>query len=329
MVDIQSRLDHLASVERLEEEARKLSVVYSNTNLEEDQVSYLKKKLEAIEAKRMTVKATKAITAFDLIKDVDSRPNVPRYETGVIPLDRELNGGIEVGSFVQLAGASFAGKTHLVIEILSNIAQYKKVLFFNFEMGDRRIANRFSKTLLTEESRKNMMIHNSDRELSHIIQEIKTGAKAGIKFFGIDSKMKIEVSDEKDDHKKFSKISASFSKLTQENEIIILLINQMSEEDDKNNRLAFKGSGDQLYDTDIALFYLVDKEQNRTLYCRKNRQDEVNFKIPLKLNEHGKTVDDVNRPLTVHQNKAGQYVAPNNREYGTAETHEYKMEGNY
>ena len=318
MVDIQSKIDHLELVERLQEEARQLSVIFSNSGLEEDESNYLKKKLEALEAKRITVKDTKAVSAYDLIADVENRPNVPRYETGVIPLDAALNGGIEIGSFIQLAGASFSGKTHLTIEILSNIAQFKKVMFFNFEMGDRRIAHRFSKTLLTEEAKKNMMIHNSDRELSHIVQEIKIGAKNGIKFFGIDSKMKIDVSSEKDDHKKFSKISATLSKLTQENEIIIFLINQMSEEDDKNNRLAFKGSGDQLYDTDIALFYLVDKEENRTLHCRKNRQDETNFKIALTLNEHGSTIEDINRP-NKKQGNVNSYSPPVVQEYIYAE----------
>ena len=58
------------------------------------------------------------------------------------------------------------------------------------------------------------------------------------------------------------------------------MINQISEEDLKSGRLSFKGSGDQLYDSDMALFIVVD-DDNRHLVCTKSRQDEVTFKIQL------------------------------------------------
>lgn len=289
--------DVLIIKEQIESEIRDLTVRYENSvgidkwDLES---IILSKKQELNKLRRNKKIYSKAITANELIKDIESRPSIPRYSTGVEPLDKVLNGGIEIGSFVQLAGSSFAGKTHLVIEIMSNVATYDKVLFFNFEMGDRRIAQRFSRTLRTSEARNNMLIHNADRELNHIVDEILEAHKKGIKFFAIDSKMKIEVSDEKEDYKKFSKISATLSKLTQENEIIIFLINQVSEDDDKTGRLAFKGSGDQLYDTDLALFYSLDKKNPnaRKLMCRKNRQDENNFMLNLTLDGNGKTVSN-------------------------------------
>ena len=219
-------------------------------------------------------------------------PKAIRYATGIKELDEHLFDGFEVGSLIQLAGQSFAGKTTLFLQIIANISKYANSVFFNFEMGDRRIANRFSKSLQTDEAKKNMLIHNDNRELSHIVDEILSASKKGVQFFAIDSKMKIEVSDEKEDHRKFSKISSTFSKLTQENEIIIFLINQVSEDDDKTGRMAFKGSGDQLYDTDLALFYYLDKKnpKARNLVCRKNRQDESNFTMSLRLDMYGKTV---------------------------------------
>jgi len=303
-------LELLKLKEKLENEIRDLTIQFSNANDVEKwelESELLEKKLELNKLRKNNKIESKAVTAFDLINDVNSRPNIPRYETGVAPLDKALNGGIEIGSFVQLAGSSFAGKTHLVIEIMSQVATYDKVLFFNFEMGDRRIAQRFEKTLHTEQAKRNMLIHNDNRELSHIVSEILSAAKTGVKFFAIDSKMKIEVSSEKEDYKKFSKISATLSKLTQENEIIIFLINQVSEDDDKTGRLAFKGSGDQLYDTDIALFYSLDKKNPnaRVLVCRKNRQDENNFTLNLTLDNNGKTVD-ASVPITY------EYKAPTN-----------------
>ena len=310
MVDIQRQVDNLRQKEIVDEEIRKLASIFSASGDLVDEENYLLKKIELIELRKNKPTRSKSISAEELIEDVENRPTIARYATGIDALDNKLNGGIEIGSFVQLAGASFAGKTHLAIEILSTIANREKVLFFNFEMGDRRIAQRFSKSLDTEQARKNMMIHNDNRELSHIVEEIKHSYKTGIKFFAIDSKMKIEVSSEKDDYKKFSKISATLSKLTQENEIIIFLINQISEDDDKTGRLAFKGSGDQLYDTDLALFYMMDKKDltYRNLQCRKNRQDENNFSLRLTLNGQGKTIS-VDGFETTYENNKGVAVS--------------------
>ncbi len=299
--------------EKLESEIRGLVVEFDNADGKAKwlvETKLLEKKLELNKLRTSNKIASKAQSAKDLINEIRNKPSVARYETGVSALDNKLLGGIEIGSFVQLAGSSFAGKTHLAIEILSNVAKYKKVLFFNFEMGDRRIAQRFEKSLETEKARENMMIHNSNRELNHIVDEIKQGARDGIKFFAIDSKMKIELSSEKEDYKKFSVISATLSKLTQENEIIIFLINQISEDDDKTGRLAFKGSGDQLYDTDLALFYTMDKKDlsYRKLVCRKNRQDENNFVLNLKLDGRGKTIE-ADGMQTVYQDNVGRATA--------------------
>jgi len=312
--------------EQLESDIRKLSIEFDNAEGREKwelESKVLDKKTQLNKLRKNNKIASKAITALDLIEEVENRPKIPRYETGVVPLDVALKGGIEIGSFVQLAGSSFAGKTHLVIEIMSQVAIYDKVLFFNFEMGDRRIAQRFSKTLHTKEAQQNMLIHNDNRELSHIVDEIISATKQGIKFFAIDSKMKIEVSDEKEDYKKFSKISATLSKLTQENEIIIFLINQVSEDDDKTGRMAFKGSGDQLYDTDLALFYTIDKKNPsaRRLMCRKNRQDENNFVLHLKLDHNGKTISNLE---PTYQDKNERYTSQPVNTIAVHET-EYQM----
>lgn len=221
-------------------------------------------------------KESKGITARKLINDVNSKPRVPRYALGLGLLDEKFNGGIEVGTLIQLAGQSFAGKTHLVLEVLSNIAGYSEAVLFNFEMGDSRIANRLSKLLITDTQLDNLIIDSRTRDLDMLVNEIRIYAKKGVKFFAIDSKMKI-TSSEKDDFKRFGEITSKLSKVCQENDVIIFLINQMNEEDQKTGRLAFKGSGDQMYDTDIALFYMVDKAGNRTLVCNKNRQDEREF----------------------------------------------------
>ena len=245
------------------------------------------------------------ITARELKRLVDLRPKVPRYETGISDLDRLLKGGIEIGTFIQLAGESGVGKTHFLLEILSNIANYSKTVFFNFEMGDNRIVHRLKKLLTSEEQWDNLIIDKDSRDIDTLCNEIILYARDGVKFFTIDSKMKIEVSGNMEEHQKFSSITNRLAKISQQYDIIIFLINQMSEQDIKSRRLAFKGSGDQQYDSDISLFYVKDDKGQRTLVCNKNRQDEELFSVDLNLNEKGRTVG-ASVPITY------EYKAPSN-----------------
>ena len=229
----------------------------------------------------------RGITARVLIDDVNSRKKVPRYSLGIRGLDEALNGGIELGTFIQLAGQSFTGKTHLVLEILSNISGAWGAVLFNFEMGDVRIAKRLDKLLVTDQQLDSLIIDSRTRDVDLLINEIRIYSKKGIKFFAIDSKMKI-TSNEKDDMKRYAEISSKLSRVCQENDIIVFLINQMNEADLQSKRLAFKGSGDQMYDTDIALFYMLEKDDTRVLVCNKNRQDERGFILNTWLNDEDK-----------------------------------------
>jgi len=227
-------------------------------------------------------------TAGKLIKKVDSMPNVPRYETGLTWLDRYLKPyessslkGFEVGSLIILAGASGAGKSHIMLDMLSNISRHKKCMFFNFEMGDRRIVHRLKKLLKTKEQLSNFILNSESRDLDDLIMDITIMANEGVKFFAIDSKMKISVKGNEAEYQKISKITKLLSEVAIKNDIILFLINQISEENLKHGVKSFKGSGDQLYDADMALFLTVGENGVRTLECSKNRQDEFLFEVQI------------------------------------------------
>ncbi len=250
---------------------------------------YHQTKLEMIDILD-TEQIHKGQTARQLIDFVDSTPPVPRYLLGFPELDKKFYGGIEVGTLIQLGGQSFAGKTHLVLEILSNVVAAYGAVFFNFEMGDKRISRKLKKILTTDRQMDNLIIDSRTRDIDMLLNEIRIYAKKGIKFFAIDSKMKI-TSSENDDFKRFNEISSKLARVAQENDIIVFLINQMSEADIKDGRFSFKGSGDQLYDTDIALFYTVDKKNDqRRLTCPKNRQNEVEFSLFVDLDKSSNTL---------------------------------------
>jgi len=241
------------------------------------------------------------VSAKDLISKVQSMPNIPRYATGLDIIDKQLatdedryhgiSGGIETGTFIQFAGESGAGKTTLVLDILSNVSSGSKCVLFNFEMGEKRIAKRLSRKLTTEKQKENFIIDSHTRNLDNLIMEIVLYARDGVKFFAIDSRMKIEVDGEMADHQKTALISSKLSKLAQEKDVIVFLINQMSDEAIKDKRLVLKNGGDQKYDADMMWFLILDPKdpKKRVLRCTKNRQDEWTFSIDLGLDKHGKT----------------------------------------
>lgn len=230
------------------------------------------------------------LTAREYLNNFRDLPHVPRYATGIDAIDRAFQGGWETGMFIQLAGESGVGKTSLFLDIMTNISIGSQCVFFNFEMGIRLMGKKLSRLLTTDKQLDNLIIDSDTRNLDDLVMEIELYAKQGVKFFAIDSKMKIEINGTDDEHLKISKMSSALAKLSQKRDIIILLINQMNEADIKNKRLAMKGSGDQKYDSDIALFYVMDDNMNRTLMCTKNRQDEILFDIPLKLGTNGRTI---------------------------------------
>lgn len=293
--------------EELKQKTRSLTqqIQYAEDRDSHDEVIKLKRELYQSKLQMLDLieqeEKRNGIKARDLIKMVHSLPHVPRYAIGIHAIDSELatdedrrmgiTGGIETGTFIQFAGESGAGKTTLVLDILANISKYSQCVFFNFEMGVKRIGNRLHRKLKEEVQMDNLIIDSHSRELNLLCMEITLYARDGIKFFAIDSRMKIEVEQEMADHQKTALISSKLSKLAQEKDIIIFLINQMSDEAIKENRMVLKNGGDQKYDADMMWFYVIDKkdEKKRLLRCTKNRQDERTWKVELSLNQYGQT----------------------------------------
>ena len=292
----------------LKEKTLELSRRISSAEQGEDSFLAIKLKKELYQTKLLMIELIEreenraGITARELIEKVRHMKHVPQYAIGIKPIDVELNdwkgrsknesGGIESGTFINLAGESGAGKTTLTLDILSNVAEYSKCVFFNHEMGERRISSRLQKRLTREAQLDNLVIDSYTANLNEMAMEIALYAKDGIKFFVIDSRMKIQA-DGDSDVQKNANISARLAKLCQEKDIIIILINQMSESDIKDGRLALKGSGDQKYDSDMLWFYVVDKKNPtmRKLICTKNRTGEERlWSVDLTLDANGKTI---------------------------------------
>jgi len=279
--------------DKLDQTCKTLLLQISNS-LDGKEKIKLKKEFHQTKLKMISIldteKESNGVIARELIRREENKKPIPRYETGIAGLDQAFRRGIEVGTFIQLAGQSFAGKTHLTLEILSNVAGVHGAVFFNFEMGEKRIARRLKKLLTTDEQLDNLIVDSYTRDIDDLIIETRIYSKKGIRFFAIDSKIKITSKQNSEEIKRYAEISSKLARVCQENDIIVFLINQMNEADQQSERLAFKGSGDQMYETDIALFYMVDKEEKRTLVCSKNRRDEQGFRLITELTDWGTTL---------------------------------------
>ena len=224
------------------------------------------------------------IESFSSFKNrVSKKPKPIKYETGVFAIDSQV-GGFAEGSFIQLAGESFAGKSTLSLKILSNISRYAKTLFFSFEMYESVLVNYLKE--LDEVQANNLMISQDHRELSQIERVIaKYSKELNIRFIAIDSRMKINVSGKMEEFQKNSTISKELSRMCQKYGVIILLINQISEGDLKSGRLSLKGSGDQVYDSDVLLYITVEgkntENEKRWLICDKDRIGQKRWKALL------------------------------------------------
>ncbi len=282
----------MGKFEELKNENKHLANLISNADSveDDDEAVRLKKilytnKLSMLDL--LTHKETKlTISAGDLKTKISKMKPATRYETGLDYLDDNLkshngNVGFEVGSLILLGGQSGAGKSHIMLDMLSNISTYSKCAFFNFEMGDRRLNYRLGRLLKTDIQYKNFLINAESRDLDDLIMEIKILAEDGVVFFAIDSKMKLSVKGNEAEYQKISSITKRLSEVAIKNDIIIFLINQISEENLKTGWKSFKGSGDQIYDADMALFLTIGDEDVRILECTKNRQDEQNFSVQL------------------------------------------------
>ena len=217
-------------------------------------------------------------------KFLDAQPALRFIPTGLGWLDSYLaRGGFAEGSFINIAGASGAGKTFLILQILQKLGESEKVAFFSFEMHDKVLYRKLKYS--KQAFRANTYFLDESVFLDQIEADVKMLAKDyGVKIFAIDSRMKIQIKGQKDEYLKNMEISAVLSRLCRELGAIILLINQRSNESLKTGQLGLKGGNEQVYDSDMIFYVEYDKETNeRWLICDKDRLSDSGKKWKVKI----------------------------------------------
>ncbi|PAF51976.1 DnaB-like helicase C-terminal domain-containing protein [Helicobacter sp. 13S00477-4] len=220
----------------------------------------------------------------------ENQPNLPRYKTNISFLDFALGGGFEPAQLVLLSGEPEAGKTSLGLQILENIAANNKACFFCFEFTARQYIARKLETnkKFIETSGNNLYIINDGYDISQVADNIKHLSKMGVKFFLIDSQMRLEVPKSRSMEEEESAKFATLAKLAHKLEILIILIIQTAKSD-SNSPLGSKKGGHESSITIRIEHCKPNKEEatslnkefdpkRRTIIIKKNKQTGKHFK---------------------------------------------------
>lgn len=212
-------------------------------------------------------------------KKVASTPRPIPIETGITPLDRELvtpkeygrgkTGGFPLGNLIQLSGVSYAGKTSLFLKMLSNFSAGQKVSWFNFEMSDRQVIDAMDQFKTKEE---NVLYYSFSRDLDDIIEEIKYLSADGVKHFFIDSNMNVTVKGA-NQYETDTAISAQLKEVVSNLDVNVYLINQVSQQTEREGGLHLKGGNNATYFSDLILFIIRPKVADEN---GKPKLDETN-----------------------------------------------------
>ena len=239
-----------------------------------------------------------------------------------------------MGQLILISGDPEAGKTMLVMQILKNVSKHKPVCLFAFEFTVDSMIKLQLETEGDNYQNKNLHIVDDGFDIFDIESEIKDKAKRGVKFFVIDSQMRIENSSnsgtmEERESEKFSKLA----KLSHKLKIAILLIIQNSKADSAASVISPMGSKKGAHEASIIMHLkrLKDNEETgekemRELIMSKNKQNGVHFKGKIKFNPYTKTFShQSNKEETTY--KHNDVVIEHQDKHGNVTSNEkYKQE---
>ena len=208
----------------------------------------------------------------------------PKIPLGIPAVDRVLCGGIEPSQLVHIGGEQNVGKTTLTRQILCNVSTQYKSLFFSFEMPAWKIA----KTLKHRDNfnANNFFIIDRQSMSTDVLDVAKMirrwHRKQNIRFVLIDSKMKLQNASFKgSDVDRVGNIDSVLSAVATELDIVIMLITQLSKEDQKNRVMTSYGSILSDYETDMKILLTKEEANKIGLEVKKNRQEVLFEKVPL------------------------------------------------
>ncbi|MDA3966640.1 RAD55 family ATPase [Helicobacter sp. WB40] len=209
-----------------------------------------------------------------------NKKKYPKYKTNMSFFDNALEGGLELGQLVLISGDPEAGKTMFGLQLIEEITHLTKACFFSFEFTIDSYLKRRENSELVNAT--NLIIINDGYCITEIAENIKALSKKGVKFFLIDSQMRITTPksnkrDEEDESSKFSILA----KLCHSLEIVVLLIIQTSKTD-KDTPLGSKKGG---HEASIIVRLERVKPKSDDLTERQNEYDSKRRLFLIKKNK--------------------------------------------
>lgn len=224
----------------------------------------------------------------------DTEPPLPKIPTGIQWIDTPkcLDGGFEAPNLIFLSGEKESGKTYLATTILENMAEAgHKVGFFPLEFGAKaywqnlkiKYPHRDNKKRIA--CRDNIYVEANVFDIADIVKKIRRMHKKGVKFFFIDSKLRLT-------HKNFkggtlaqmlSEVFSTLGRLTVELEVAIMIVVQMPKENYASGKLSVKDCVDADHEAKVWINIKVEEKTGlREITMGKNKQNYKRLGIKVK-----------------------------------------------
>lgn len=217
-----------------------------------------------------------------------TKPQMPKYKTGISFLDSVFDGGIESAQLVLISGDPEAGKTTLGLQMLEFMAKSNKVCFFSFEFPIYTYLKR--KRNDKSFKRENLIIIDDGYEIYQVAQNIKTLCKQGVRVFLIDSQMRLVSPNGRNMEEEESLKFSTLARLCHSLGILVFLIVQTSK-GDRDNPMGSKKGG---HEASITIRIEHDKPKNesvrefsedsRIVILKKNKQSGKHYKERVNFN---------------------------------------------
>ena len=175
-------------------------------------------------------------------KEYESKPKMPYFATGISFFDECLKGGLELGQLMVLGGDPEAGKTTFGLQMLEFLSKKHKTCFFCFEFTIEGYLKAKSQKRGISYPTQNMIIINDGYHINDIAQHIKNLSKQGVKFFLIDSQMRITNTGGRNIEEEESQKFSILARLCHSLNIFVCLIIQTAKGDRFNPSNSKKGA---------------------------------------------------------------------------------------
>lgn len=241
--------------------------------------------------------------------------NIKKFELGIPFLDVALHGGIELGQLILVSGEYEAGKTSLCLQIIENLSKYHKTCLFSFEFPvDTYILKKIPKLdkqvmqgVLSSQHKdniiQNMIIVDHGMNVSDVSNAIVFLANQGVKFFVIDSQMRLNAEQARNTEEEESAKFDTLAQICHKYKVVIFLIVQTSK-NDVTSPLGSKKGGH--YSNIMIRIERVKSKDNKSEFSENERN--VIIQKNKQTGIHGKfLVDFDTQNLTFSSNEVVEY----------------------